>query len=112
LGDSPIPGAGFYADSRYGAAACTHTGEMTMRCATARTIVLAIKLGHSLKEAVRLAIEELSELEGGFRAGVVIHAVDAQGNHEVVNFRCEGEIRYWLWEETMSEPQLRTATTP
>ncbi len=23
LGDSPIPGAGFYADSRYGAAACT-----------------------------------------------------------------------------------------
>ncbi len=112
LGDSPIPGAGFYADSRYGAAACTHTGEMTMRCATARTIVLAIKLGHSLKEAVRLAIEELSELEGGFRAGVVIHAVDAQGNHEVVNFRCEGEIRYWLWEETMSEPELRTATTP
>ena len=24
---------------RYGAAACTHTGEMTIRCATSRTIV-------------------------------------------------------------------------
>ena len=48
LGDSPIPGAGFYADSRYGAAACTHTGEMTMRCGTARSIVLAMRFGHSL----------------------------------------------------------------
>jgi len=109
LGDSPIPGAGFYADSRYGAAACTHTGEMTMRCSTARTVVLALKLGYSLSDAVKLAVEELQELASGFLAGVVIHAVDAKGNHEVVNFRCEGEIRYWLWEDTMSEPELRAA---
>ncbi|MDR7142190.1 N(4)-(beta-N-acetylglucosaminyl)-L-asparaginase [Rhizobium sp. BE258] len=109
LGDSPIPGAGFYADSRYGAAACTHTGEMTMRCSTSRTIVLAMKLGYSLSDAIKLAVEELSELNTGFLAGVVIHAVDAKGNHEVVNFRCEGEISYWLWEDSMSEPELRTA---
>jgi N4-(beta-N-acetylglucosaminyl)-L-asparaginase len=109
LGDSPIPGAGFYADSRYGAAACTHTGEMTMRCATARTVVLAMKLGRSLTEAVQLAVEELAELDQGFLGGVVIHAVDANGNHEVVNFRCPGEIRYRLWEDGMSEPELRTA---
>ena len=72
LGDSPIPGAGFYADSRYGAAACTHTGEMTMRCATSRTIVLAMKLGYSLGDAIKLAVEELDELAGGFLGGVVI----------------------------------------
>jgi L-asparaginase len=111
LGDSPIAGAGFYADSRYGAAACTHTGEMTIRCATARTIVLAMKLGRSLKDAVALAVEELHELTSGFLAGVVIHAVDAHGNHEVVNFRCQGEIRYWLWEDSMSAPELRAAKT-
>lgn len=109
LGDSPIPGAGYYADSRYGAAACTHTGEMTMRCATARTIVLAMKLGRSLSDAIKLAVEELDELAGGFLGGVVIHAVDAKGNHEVVNFRCQGEIRYWLWEEAMPEPELWAA---
>ena len=111
LGDSPIPGAGFYADSRYGAAACTHTGEMTMRCSTARTVVLALKFGYSLSDAVKLAVEELKELTSGFLAGVVIHAVDAKGNHEVVNFRCEGEIRYWLWEDSMPEPELRAAKT-
>ena len=109
LGDSPIPGAGFYADSRYGAAACTHTGEMTMRCATARSIILAMKLGRTLADAVALAVEELDELSEGFLAGVVIHAVDAQGHHQVTNFRCPGDIRYWLWEDSMPEPELRAA---
>ncbi|MCV5950272.1 isoaspartyl peptidase/L-asparaginase, partial [Escherichia coli] len=86
---------GFYADSRYGAAACTHTGEMTMRCATARSIVLAMKLGRSLSDAVKLAVDERAELSAGFLGGVVIHAVDSQGNHEVANFQCAEEIRYW-----------------
>lgn len=109
LGDSPIAGAGFYADSRYGAAACTHTGEMTVRCGTSRSIVLALRLGYSLKDAVSLAVEELSELSEGFLAGVVIHALDAKGNHLVVNFKCQEEIKYWFWEPSMSEPELRTS---
>ena len=109
LGDSPIVGAGFYADSRYGAAACTHTGEMTMRCGTSRSIVLALRLGHSLEDAVKLAVDELAELTTGFLAGVVIHAIDAKGNHRVVSFRCEEEIRYWYWDERMSAPELRIA---
>jgi len=111
LGDSPIPGAGFYADSRYGAAACTHTGEMTMRCGTARSIVLALRLGHTLEDAVKLAVEELAELKTGFLAGVVIHAMDARGNHQVVNYRCDDEIRYWYWDERMAAPELRIAAT-
>lgn len=110
LGDSPIPGAGFYADSRYGAAACTHTGEMTMRCGTSRSIVLALRLGHSLEDAVKLAVEELAELKTGFLAGVVIHAMDARGNHQVVNYRCDEEIRYWYWDERMAAPEIRVAT--
>ena len=109
LGDSPIVGAGFYADSRYGAAACTHTGEMTMRCGTARSIVLALRLGHSLQDAVKLAVEELGELKTGFLAGVVVHAMDAKGNHKVVSFRCDEEIRYWYWDERMAAPELRIA---
>lgn len=109
LGDSPIAGAGYYADSRYGAAACTHTGEMTVRCATARTVVLALKLGHSLRQAVDLAVSELADLSAGFLAGVVIHAIDARGGHEVVNFRCPGDIAYWYWDDTMAAPEKRPA---
>ena len=109
LGDSPIPGAGFYADCRYGAAACTHTGEMTMRCGTSRSIVLAMRLGYTLQDAVKLAVAELAELKTGFLAGVVIHAMDAKGNHQVVNYRCDEEIRYWYWDERMAAPELRIA---
>lgn len=109
LGDSPIVGAGFYADSRYGAAACTHTGEMTMRCGTSRSIVLAMRLGYSLADAVKLAVEELGELKSGFLSGVVIHAVDAHGGHQVTAFRCQEEIRYWYWDERMAASELRVA---
>lgn len=109
LGDSPIPGAGFYADSRYGAAACTHTGEMTIRCSTARSIVLALRFGHSLRAAVDMAIDDLAELKTGFLAGVVIHAIDAEGNHEVASFQCPEEIKYWIWEPGMANPQVRIA---
>ncbi|MFD1254093.1 N(4)-(Beta-N-acetylglucosaminyl)-L-asparaginase precursor [Devosia equisanguinis] len=111
LGDSPIPGAGFYADSRYGAAACTHTGEMTMRAGTARAIVMALRLGYSLSEAIEFAIEDLQDLSGGFLGGVVIHAMDAEGSHDVVNFRCDGDIRYWFWQDGMDAPELRAART-
>ncbi len=111
LCDSPIVGAGFYADSRYGAAACTHTGEMTIRAGTSRTIVLAMKLGYSLEEAVKIAVDELRDLETGYLDGVVIHALDASGNHKVVNFRNRETIRYWYWDDTLASPEQREAET-
>ncbi|MEJ2763573.1 N(4)-(beta-N-acetylglucosaminyl)-L-asparaginase [Photobacterium sp. MCCC 1A19761] len=105
LGDSPIVGAGFYADSRFGAAACTHTGEMTIRANTSHAIVMAMKLGYSLHQAVDMAIEDLKSLRGGFLAGVVIHAIDKDDNYRVVNVGCEGDIKYWVYTSAMEKPQ-------
>ena len=59
LGDSPIIGAGSYADTRYGAAACTGAGEMTIRCGTARSIVLYMKKGASVDDAVHEAVDDM-----------------------------------------------------
>ena len=45
LGDSPVIGAGSYADNRYGAAACTGFGDLAIRAGTARSVVLYVKMG-------------------------------------------------------------------
>jgi len=106
LGDSPIAGAGFYADSRYGAAACTHTGEMAIRTSTSRTIILAMKMGYSLDDAVKLAIEEVDSLSGGFIAGLMIHAIDNKGGHKVVSYNLDKPGNYWLWKPSMEKPEM------
>ena len=110
LGDSPIPGAGFYADSRYGAAACTHTGEMTMRLSTAHTVVQGLRYGLPLDDAVRRAAQDLLDLKSGFLGEVVIHAIDTAGNHGVVNLLGREPVPYWVWEQSMAEPERRQST--
>lgn len=109
LGDSPICGAGFYADSRHGAVACTHTGEMTIRQGTAKTVITALRLGHSLGDAVDIAVNDLADLKSGYLGGVVIHAIDSNDEHRVVNFRCEKDIEYWYWSPEIGKPELRKA---
>ncbi|MEM9243319.1 MAG: isoaspartyl peptidase/L-asparaginase [Pseudomonadota bacterium] len=106
LGDSPVIGAGNYADSRYGACACTHTGEMTIRAGTARSVVLYMKMGMSVAEAVREAVADLRHLKQGYLGEVTIHAIDAHDKHSVVSFRGAEPVYYWLWTDNMPKPEL------
>ncbi|MBX0330138.1 N(4)-(beta-N-acetylglucosaminyl)-L-asparaginase [Oscillochloris sp. ZM17-4] len=80
LGDSPIIGAGNYADSRYGAAACTGWGELAMRACTARSTVLYLRQGMGVEQACRAAFADLDDL-GMDPAKVIMNmvAVDAAG---------------------------------
>jgi L-asparaginase / beta-aspartyl-peptidase len=80
LGDSPVIGAGNYADSRYGAAACTGMGEMSIRASTARSVVLYLKLGYSLEAAGVQAMQDLRDLGGRFISEMNIIAMDRDGN--------------------------------
>jgi L-asparaginase len=109
LGDSPVIGAGCYADNRYGAAACTGMGEFTIRAGTARAIVLYMKLGATVQEAVHEAIADLRSLKRRYRGGVTIHAIDRDGQPYVTSVRHEGEIKYWLWAVGMEMPEERAA---
>jgi beta-aspartyl-peptidase (threonine type) len=105
LGDSPIVGAGSYADTRFGAAACTGAGEMTIRCGTARSIVLYMKKGAGVADAVAEAVDDMRALKGGLISRVTIHAIDTKGNHKVVAVNGAGDNKYWLWEG-QGEPRL------
>jgi L-asparaginase / beta-aspartyl-peptidase len=107
LGDSPIIGAGLYVDRRYGAAACTRTGEMTIRAGTARAAVLYMKKGATAQEACREALDDLRALKGGYLGPVVIHAMDRDGTPCVLTTEDAADAHYWIWAEGMETPECR-----
>jgi beta-aspartyl-peptidase (threonine type) len=87
VGDSPIIGAGNYCDNRYGAAACTGRGEMAIRAATARSVVLYLKMGMPLQAALAEAMRDLWALEDAYYSGMSIIALDAAGHPGAVSNR-------------------------
>lgn len=108
LGDSPIIGAGNYADNRYGAAACTGMGEMAIRAATARSLVLYLKMGMTLAEAGTEAMRDLADLHGRFLSVMNIIALDRHG--QPAAFSSQQGKTYIYQHADMAEPveALRT----
>jgi beta-aspartyl-peptidase (threonine type) len=83
VGDSPLIGAGTYADDRACAVSCTGTGEVFIRHAVAYDVVARMLYSQprpTVAEAARAAIDGLPEEEGG--VGALI-ALDRDGNHTV-----------------------------
>ena len=111
LGDSPVIGAGLYVDSRYGGAACTHCGENVIRTSLARSVVLYMKKGASVRDAVAEGIDDLAGLKGGYQGQVVIYAVDKNGEHFVAQRLEKGDpCPYLVYHDGMSAFEKRTAS--
>jgi L-asparaginase len=83
LGDTPVAGAGFYADNRYGAAACTGKGELAIRTSLARYTVTLMQMGRSVQEATEEALLDMLRLPDIGDAELQLHAIDAKGGHDV-----------------------------
>ncbi|KAA9327458.1 isoaspartyl peptidase/L-asparaginase [Hymenobacter busanensis] len=90
IGDSPIIGAGTWADDRTCAISCTGHGEYFMRAVVAHDIACLMEYrGLSLQEACRVVVHEKLAPVGG-EGGLV--AVDAAGNI-ALPFNSEGMYR-------------------
>ena len=106
LGDSPIIGAGLYADNRYGAVACTGMGEMAIRAGTALTTVHYLKMGLTLAQAGRRAMADLNDLGGRYRSQMHLVAIDRDGRH--AGFSTEQDKPYLFMTDEMQEPEEAT----
>ena len=105
LGDSPVIGAGNYADDRFGAAACTGWGEAAIRGATAYAVVRELRAGASLEDAVASAISDLAGFDGiGVYGHMSVVAMDAAGNHHAASTHTQAE--YVSWHAGMAEPAV------
>ncbi|MCC6839352.1 MAG: isoaspartyl peptidase/L-asparaginase [Flavobacteriales bacterium] len=92
IGDSPVIGAGTYANNETCAISCTGNGEAFLRAAAAHDVhaLMAYK-GLTLEEAVRIVVhEKLPPLDG--EGGLI--AVDRHGRL-VLDFNCTGMYRGW-----------------
>ena len=90
IGDSPIIGAGTYADDRSCAVSATGHGEVFIRAAVAHDVCSRMRFGgRSLRDAVReVVLEELIKLRGD--GGII--AIDARGEI-AMEFNSEGMFR-------------------
>jgi beta-aspartyl-peptidase (threonine type) len=77
IGDSPIPGAGFYADNRFGAVVTTGQGEHIMRAGLAFLVMRALERGASAREAAGRAAASFARRIPGGQAGLIV--LDATG---------------------------------
>ena len=76
VGDSPILGAGTYADDETGAASATGEGEAVLRLVLTRHVCELLRGGASPEEAARAGIERLGARLGA-SGGLIV--VDAEG---------------------------------
>lgn len=61
IGDSPIPGAGFYADDRFGAVCGTGQGEAFIRLGLARLMVIELQHGMDAASVAKGAVDHLGK---------------------------------------------------
>ena len=86
IGDSPVIGSGFYADSQIGAAAATGVGEEIMKGVLSYTAVMYLSLGKSAQEAAETAVYELDrklKLRNGRSNSMSLIVLDKDGNYGV-----------------------------
>ncbi len=102
VGDSPLIGAGYWADSESGAACATGTGEFIMRALLVSRIAIAMEDGRSSADSARSGLNWLKARFGAGKAGVI--AIDKCG---VITapFDTAGMGRAWL-TETMGAPMV------
>jgi beta-aspartyl-peptidase (threonine type) len=104
VGDSPVPGAGFYCDDRSGAGSCTGRGELAIRGGTARRVVEHAARGLDPAEACRAALRETIDLPDEFRAPLQALCLLPDGRHGGASTR-EGAT-YAVMTAQYSQPRI------
>lgn len=105
VGDTPLPGVGFYADSEIGAAAATGMGEEISKGALSYAVIANLRAGMDIKEAAYRAVKDLDTAlikRNGYAQPMSLVAMDKDGNWGIgtnceftfclANEECETEV--------------------
>jgi beta-aspartyl-peptidase (threonine type) len=107
VGDSAVPGAGIYCDARYGAAACTGRGELTMRVTGARSVVDALAAGLDPTASCGRMLQEAASLPDEFTSDVRALCLTPDGRHGSAS--CKPGATYSVMTDHDDEPRILEA---
>jgi beta-aspartyl-peptidase (threonine type) len=110
VGDSPIIGAGTYADNEACAVSCTGWGEYFIRYAVAHDITARVKYGHrSVTEAAEAVIGEQVQQAGGDGAAIVL---GAGGDFHITYNRLAGQMSRGYITSDDARPRVAIRNRP
>jgi isoaspartyl peptidase/L-asparaginase-like protein (Ntn-hydrolase superfamily) len=105
VGDSAVPGAGNYCDVRFGGAACTGRGEMSMRVLGARAIVADLSRGVEPAAACRAMLTDAATLVDPFASELRALCLTPDGRHGGASG--QSGSTYSVMTSSSSAPELR-----
>ncbi len=93
-GDTPVIGAGNYADARYGAAACVGQGELAIRVSAARQAVDRLAAGRTPRQAADAVIRDALRIDPKGILQVLV--VDRKGRAAATASQRDLHTVYWI----------------
>jgi beta-aspartyl-peptidase (threonine type) len=103
VGDTPVIGAGNYADARYGAAACVGQGELAIRITAARQAVDRLAAGRSPRQAADAVIRDALRVDPKGILQVLV--VDPKGR--AAASASQRNLHTVYWREGMADVERR-----
>ncbi|MEU9888396.1 N(4)-(beta-N-acetylglucosaminyl)-L-asparaginase [Sphaerisporangium sp. NPDC051011] len=105
VGDSPVVGAGIYADDRYGAVGCTGLGELSMRGGLARDLIARLSCGQDLAAAGRASLDDLAQIASDFANSAVMNVVALDRDGDTAAFSTTPDAHYVVMRQGYSMPE-------
>lgn len=93
VGDSPIPGAGYYA-TEYAAVSSTGIGELILRILPAKEVEMLVRLGFNIEDALRIVVNKMTSIFGKGNIGMI--GIDSKGNASAA-YNTIGMARGVIW---------------
>ncbi len=109
IGDSPVPGAGGWADNRWGAACVTGVGELAIRCGLSLRAVLYLEQGLPVNEVGRRLLEELKGVSEGGKPKIRILLLTPEGT--AAGFATWKEAEFLVLHDGEGEAERRRCLT-
>ncbi len=105
VGDSPIPGAGAYADNEAGAVSATGWGESILRVLLSKCVTDGMANGLNADQAAKAGIATLGERVGGL-GGVI--GIDSKGHYGWAYNTPKMAFAYWDTERNKIFAQIKS----